>query len=99
MPSATTLDNQLGGLRLDEIHSFLVLAEELHFTKAAARLNISPGGLSRRIAHLEHALRFALLHRTTRSVSLTPEGLNFAPAARNLIVQLKAIRDSRGMTA
>ena len=91
MPAA--LDNMLGGLRLEEIQSFVVLSEELHFAKAAKRLNISPGGLSRRISHLEHALGTTLLHRTTRTVRLSPPGQAFAPAARQLLAHFVSLRD------
>jgi DNA-binding transcriptional LysR family regulator len=89
---AAELDNALAGLRLEEIQSFLVVGEELHFTKAAKRLNITPGGLSRRIAHLEQALGEPLLHRTTRSVRLSAAGQHFTPVARLVLAELQALR-------
>lgn len=85
------LDAERGSLRVQEIHSFVVLAEELHFARAAERLSLTPGGLSRRIARLEKALGAMLLHRTTRSVGLTPYGMRFAPAARRLMAQFDAL--------
>jgi DNA-binding transcriptional LysR family regulator len=87
----TELDETLGALRVDEIHSFVVLSEELHFTRAAERLAVTPGGLSRRIARLERPLGATLLHRTTRSVGLTPYGRRLVPAARRLIADVHAL--------
>ena len=87
---AAELDEGLGSLRVDEIHSFLVLAEELHITRAAQRLYLSPGGLSRRITHLERALGAPLVHRTTRTVTLTRYGEQFVPAARQIVSRLSA---------
>jgi DNA-binding transcriptional LysR family regulator len=90
---AADLDRGLGGLRVEEIHSFVVLAEELHFARAAQRLFLSPGGLSRRVTHLERALGASLLHRTTRNVALTTHGEEFLPAAQEIMAQLGASRD------
>jgi DNA-binding transcriptional LysR family regulator len=83
------LGGRLGGVRLDEIHSFLVLAEELHFGRAAGRLFVSPGGLSRRIAHLEQALGGPLVKRTSRRVQLTPYGHRIDAVARVLVADLQ----------
>lgn len=60
--------------QFDELESFLAVAEELNFTRAAARLNISPSALSQTIRRLEARLGLRLLVRTTRSVALTPAG-------------------------
>lgn len=85
------LDPALGGLRLDELHSFVVLADELHFARAAKRLAVTSGGLSRRICHLERALGEALLVRTTRSVHLTTSGEHVLRAAAAVISQAGAL--------
>lgn len=84
-------DAQLGRVRVQALRSFIVLAEELHFARAAERLELTPGGLSRRIARLEKTLGAALLNRTTRSVRLTPYGKQFAPAARRLMAEVDAL--------
>jgi DNA-binding transcriptional LysR family regulator len=52
---------------------------------AARRLGLSPIVAARRIASLEHDLGVRLLHRTTRSISLTPEGQAFLPYAESIL--------------
>jgi DNA-binding transcriptional LysR family regulator len=60
--------------RLDDLHSFLEVARERSFTRAAAKLGVSPSALSHTIRGLEERLRVRLLARTTRSVSPTDAG-------------------------
>lgn len=62
---------------LDEIRSFLTLAEELNYRRTAARLNLDQSALSRRIQKLEAGLGFRLFERTTREVLLTQAGRDF----------------------
>ena len=54
--------------------AFAVVAEERSFTRAAARLGVSPSALSHTIRRLEERLRIQLLARSTRSVSMTQAG-------------------------
>lgn len=54
--------------------AFAVIAEERSFTRAAARLGVSPSALSHTIRRLEERLRIRLLARSTRSVSTTEAG-------------------------
>lgn len=91
-------DAELGRLRVEAIRSFVVLSEELHYAKAAQRLAVTPGALSRRISRLERTLGAPLLNRTTRSVGLTPYGRRFAPAARRLMAQVEALPGGAGST-
>lgn len=58
-----------------QIKSFLILAEELNFTKASKRLCISQSTLSTHISSLEKNLGVNLFVRTNKNVSLSPEGL------------------------
>lgn len=69
-----------------QLRAFVVLAEELHFGRAAGRLHVSQPALSLSLRQLERALGVALMERTTRSVRLTAAGEDFlakiAPALR-----------------
>lgn len=72
---------------------FLVLAEELHFGRAARRLAISQPPLSMNIQQLEASVGARLLDRNSKSVQLTPAGRAFVPQARALLDQaLQAAR-------
>lgn len=66
---------------------FLVLAEELHFGRAARRLSISQPPLSLNIQQLEASVGAMLLTRNSKSVQLTAAGRAFVPAARALMDQ------------
>jgi DNA-binding transcriptional LysR family regulator len=59
---------------LESIRRFIVVAEELNFTRAAARLGLAQPPLSAAIGKLERKLGVQLLERTSRRVSLTPAG-------------------------
>ncbi|MEU5718848.1 LysR family transcriptional regulator [Streptomyces sp. NPDC020403] len=67
------------------LRAFLAVAEELHFTRAAARLYLAQQALSRDIRRLERELGRELFVRTTRQVSLTPDGERLLPYARRVL--------------
>ncbi|QOZ77913.1 LysR family transcriptional regulator [Bradyrhizobium sp. CCBAU 53351] len=59
---------------IGDLTTFLAVARERSFTKAAAQLRLSPSSLSHTIRGMEERLGVRLLTRTTRSVSLTDAG-------------------------
>jgi DNA-binding transcriptional LysR family regulator len=63
-----------GGPELRHLRAFVAVAEELHFTRAAARLHLAQQALSAQVRRLEDDLGTPLLRRTTRRVELTPAG-------------------------
>ncbi|TKI05517.1 LysR substrate-binding domain-containing protein [Martelella alba] len=76
--------------------SFLVLAEELQFSRAASRLGLTQSALSQQIARLEKELGVALFERTKRSVRLSDCGQVFLSDAQDVITQIdKAVETAR----
>ncbi|HEY3713843.1 MAG TPA: LysR family transcriptional regulator [Jatrophihabitantaceae bacterium] len=75
-------------MELRHITSFLVLAEELHFGRAAARLHMAQPSLSQQLQQLERRIGVQLVARTSHSVRLTPAGEAFRREARRLLGQL-----------
>jgi DNA-binding transcriptional LysR family regulator len=61
-------------MKLVRLRYFVAVAEELNFTRAAAKLRVAQPALSRQIRTLEHELEVELLERDGRAVKLTPAG-------------------------
>ncbi|MFE1978036.1 LysR family transcriptional regulator [Streptomyces hygroscopicus] len=67
------------------LRAFTAVADELHFTRAAARLYVAQQALSRDIRRLERELGAELFVRTTRQVALTAAGERLLPYARRVL--------------
>ena len=68
---------------------FITTAQAGHITRASEILGISQPTLTRGLAKFESELGVELFSRTTRRVSLTPEGLRFLPVAQRLLNQME----------
>ncbi|HEU5349712.1 MAG TPA: LysR substrate-binding domain-containing protein [Ktedonobacterales bacterium] len=82
-------------MELRHLRYFVVIAEELHFGRAAARLHITQPSLSIQIRDLERAVGAPLLQRTNRRVELTEAGRAFLEGARLALAQVEtAVQDA-----
>lgn len=72
-------------MTLKQLRYFVVLAEECHYHRAAARLFISQPALSNAIKQLEKQAGVALLERSTREVRLTDAGRSWLPDVRSAL--------------
>jgi DNA-binding transcriptional LysR family regulator len=75
---------------LKHLRYFVAVAEELHFTRAAARLHISQPPLSQIISRLEETQGFKLLERTKRKVTLTEAGNVLLHEGRAILARTEA---------
>jgi len=78
-------------MELNQLRCFVAAAEELHFGRAAQRLDMLPSALGRTIRLLEDDLGTRLMTRTTRSVTLTDDGAVLLKEARNLLAQADGV--------
>jgi DNA-binding transcriptional LysR family regulator len=79
-----------------EIETFLAVAEELHFGRAARRLFVTTSHVSQTIRKLENRVGGPLLDRTSRRVSLTPLGAQFLSQVRPAYENLRrALEDAQ----
>lgn len=84
---------------LNDLATFVAVAEERSFTRAAARLSVSQSALSQTMRGLEARLGIRLLNRTTRSVSPTPAGerllRTLAPRFKEIETEIAAVSELR----
>jgi len=76
---------------INQLRCFVSVGKELHFGRAAQKMEMMPASLSRFIRLLEEDLGVRLLNRSTRNVSLTAEGALFFDDASKLIDQFDAL--------
>jgi DNA-binding transcriptional LysR family regulator len=79
-----------------DIRSFTVLATELSFTRAAARLRVTQPQLSLRIKQLEDNLGFRLFERSSRRVTLTRQGEALLAQANRVIAEMERFTGAVG---
>ncbi len=77
-------------LELSQLNCFVAAAEEMHFGRAAIRLNMTQATLSRQIQALEHALKVKLFERANRTVRLTSAGRVFLPEAKRILAMMES---------
>lgn len=85
-------------LDTDSLRLFVMAAERLNISGAGRELGLAPAVASARLAKLENELGTELLRRTTRKVSLSLEGSDFLPYAREILAQADAARAALGGT-
>jgi DNA-binding transcriptional LysR family regulator len=73
---------------LADLTAFMAIADHLSFRVAAGRIGVTPSALSHTMRQLEEGLGVRLLHRTTRSVSLTDAGVRLLDRLRPAIDQI-----------
>ena len=75
---------------LKQLRCAVAVADEMHFGRAAARLEMMPAALGRAVRQLEDGLGVQIFERTTRSVVITPDGMRLLKEARVLLEQADA---------
>lgn len=80
----------------NSLRLFVMAAERLNISAAGRALGLAPAVASARLAKLERELGADLLHRTTRKVSLSLEGAEFLPYAREILAQSDAAKAALG---
>src|SRR5262245_12408180 len=92
--------SRMGGDQLPSLEALRCFAEAarlLNFRAAARAVGLTPAALGQRIRQLEELLDAKLFHRTTRTVTLTEEGLALVPFAhRTLDAAAECVRAGRG---
>lgn len=78
-------------MELEQLRCFIAVAEELHFGRAAQRIGLLPASLGRHVRLLEESVGSQLLYRTTRSVSLTEDGVALLEEVRPLLARLNEL--------
>lgn len=76
--------------KLGSVDAFVKAAEVRNFSEAGRQLGISSSAVGKAISRLEERLGVRLFHRSTRSVTLTPEGQLFLSRCQRIVEELEA---------
>lgn len=79
-------------MNLEQLQSFLTVAQTGHFTRAAAQLHMAQPSLSRQISTLEAELGSELFHRARGNITLTAAGESLLPVASRMLADAERIR-------
>jgi len=82
--------------KADDLQAFLAVARDQSFTKAAAKIGVTPSALSHRMKALEERLGLRLLARTTRNVAPTEAGARLMQSLTPLFDQIAAEVEALG---
>jgi DNA-binding transcriptional LysR family regulator len=85
-----TRDPVLSTADFGQLRAFVAVAEALNFSRAAEKLGVSPSALSQMVRALEERVGVRLLHRSTRSVSLTEAGDQLFKRVKPAVQELAA---------
>lgn len=89
--------------KVDDLQAFLAVARDQSFTKAAAKLGVTPSALSHRMKALEERLGLRLLARTTRNVAPTEAGerllQSLTPLFEQIATEVEALGELRDKPA
>lgn len=80
-------------MNFNELESFVALADELHFGRAASKINVSSSALSRIITRLEEEMQTVLIDRSNRQVLLTSDGNEFYRFAVEVLEKKREVTD------
>ncbi|QCQ90764.1 LysR family transcriptional regulator [Rhodococcus sp. SGAir0479] len=80
-------------MELRQLRYALAVAEERHFTRAAARLHVAQSALSHQVRQLEHELGTPLFTRSNRRVELTDAGEAFVLRAREILAGAERLQN------
>lgn len=83
---------------LGALNAFVQAVDAGGFTEAGRRLGISPSAVSKAVARLEDRLGTRLFHRSTRSVTLTAEGMLFLERCRRILSEFEAAQSELART-
>lgn len=74
---------------LNALNAFVQAAEARSFTAAGRKLGVSSSAIGKAVARLEERLGVQLLHRSTRTITLTPEGTRFLERCRRIFCEIE----------